>query len=232
MSSLFNPLGHVREHAQIEEDDTTFPETSFNSSMAPRQQMRAPASPESRWPSVKTRESPRIIGKRVRGMSVPARNSSRPGPSEAGFPLSPEGMQPNHKRAGGLDATSALMPGSEENRAPYASTRSASPIKLIRRDRTRDVVGDAAASARTTPVGKHVYATGLGSPVARGKQAAAWPRLSLWTTEEDSHESKTPKGLGSAASKAKNSGGQRMVDLFLSNRRKQIEGCDEVEAFV
>ncbi|KAL2753984.1 hypothetical protein ACRALDRAFT_1062957 [Sodiomyces alcalophilus JCM 7366] len=123
---------------------------------------------------------------------------------------------------------SDLMYTSEENRAPYASTRSASPIKLIRRDRARD----AATSARTSPVSKWVYTTGQGSPIPRDEQAAAWPRLSRWSAGEESHEPNTPKGLGSSDGKVKNSGGQRMADLFLSKRRKHIEGCDEVEAFV
>lgn len=140
------------------------------------------------------------------------------------------GVQPSHNGvAGCLDTMSGFKYALDENRAPHAAARSASPIKLVRRNRARDV----AASARTTPVSKQVHATtGLGSPLPRGEQVAAWPRLTLWGAGEDSHESTTPKSLGSNDGKAMNSSGQRMADLFLSSRRKHIEGCDEVEAFV
>ncbi|KAH6707135.1 hypothetical protein EV126DRAFT_457470 [Verticillium dahliae] len=69
--------------------------------------------------------------------------------------------------------------------------------------------------------------TQLGSPVARGSNAAACPRLSQLMAGEDECQ---PNHAGEE--KAKMGGSQRMVDMFLSSRRRQITGSDETGAFL
>ncbi|EGY21157.1 uncharacterized protein VDAG_02681 [Verticillium dahliae VdLs.17] len=111
----------------------------------------------------------------------------------------------------------------KENAMPPGITRSASPVKLVRRSRPR--VGVISTSA--TPLAAVGQTTQLGSPVARGSNAAACPRLSQLMAGEDECQ---PNHAGEE--KAKMGGSQRMVDMFLSSRRRQITGSDETGAFL
>jgi hypothetical protein len=109
----------------------------------------------------------------------------------------------------------------KENTAPSLAPRSASPAKLLRPGQT------ARLQLRSRVNNNAGQTTMLGSPIARVGDSSNDHRISRILRGDSSGDLTTQEGG------AFNSPGtQRMVDLFLSSRRRTILGDDESEVFV
>lgn len=223
--SMPNPFGHVRERADIVEGEPMSSSDSVHSSRT----MTGPSNKGVLSDSKLATPNPPAPTLKLQPPIVPTRTSLRPLNS---IPISATVASAGQFNPSTIRTVRSVntLPDmhsksitNKENAMPPGITRSASPVKLVRRSRPR--VGVISTSA--TPLAAVGQTTQLGSPVARGSNAAACPRLSQLMAGEDECQ---PNHAGEE--KAKMGGSQRMVDMFLSSRRRQITGSDETGAFL
>lgn len=226
-----NTYNHVREMTEIENEEPMQKTARPNSAQKLAWGLETHSSSRQ-----STRGSPYEPKTTMLPPPIPARSVHRPletMPALSTALQEPDSAQPI-KLARGNPVTKsefAETQAGKENDAPVRSCKSVSPVKLVRRTR----LPQNTSSAKSTPLGVVPQATGLGSPMPRGGTASEYSQLDRWMKVASSSHI----GTGSSSDPhelqgvdGNTMGSQRMVELFLSSRRRHVDGASETGSFL